>query len=104
MTKDPFMTELFNQALKKLDIPYKLAERSKSNRMTGTHEEVRLNDMHGNAISVLDVGYGVSQVLPIVFKCFSSRRKVLLIEQPELHLHPKLQANLADLFRSLCIF
>lgn len=48
-----------------------------------------------------NVGVGISQVLPVVFSLFgattSSRMsKILLIEQPELHLHPKLQSELAD--------
>ena len=48
-----------------------------------------------------NVGVGISQVLPVVFSLFgatsSSRQsRILLIEQPELHLHPKLQSELAD--------
>jgi hypothetical protein len=45
-----------------------------------------------------DVGFGVSQVLPIIVQSLLSKGKNLLIEQPELHLHPRLQAELGDLF------
>lgn len=49
-----------------------------------------------------DVGFGVSQVLPIITQLFYDKSenegKVVIIEQPELHLHPSAQANLADLF------
>jgi predicted ATPase len=46
-----------------------------------------------------DVGFGVSQTLPIIIECFyAPRNSILLIEQPEIHLHPKAQATLGDLF------
>jgi predicted ATPase len=49
--------------------------------------------------SLLDVGFGVSQVLPVITMLFFVRPgSIVLIEQPELHLHPKAQAELADLF------
>ena len=45
------------------------------------------------------VGVGVSQVLPIVVEALlSSRDSLLLFEQPELHLHPRVQSRLADFF------
>lgn len=45
------------------------------------------------------VGVGVSQVLPIVLMCLLSKvNETLIFEQPELHLHPKVQARLADFF------
>ena len=49
-------------------------------------------------MSLADVGYGISQVLPIVLESILRQNTIIAIEQPELHLHPKLQANLADLF------
>lgn len=48
--------------------------------------------------SFRDVGYGISQVIPIVAQCFAFENVTLCIEQPELHIHPRLQAELADLF------
>ena len=45
-----------------------------------------------------DVGIGISQVVPVVATALDGERRLLAIEQPELHLHPKLQAELADLF------
>jgi len=39
----------------------------------------------------------VSQVLPIITECVGSTRDVICIEQPELHLHPRLAGNLAEL-------
>ena len=48
--------------------------------------------------SLRDVGFGISQVLPIVVQSRLSEKKTLLIEQPEIHLHPAHQAELGDLF------
>ena len=45
-----------------------------------------------------DVGIGISQVVPVVVTALDGEEHLLAIEQPELHLHPKLQAELGDLF------
>lgn len=45
------------------------------------------------------VGVGVSQVLPIlVMSLLAKKGDVIILEQPELHLHPKVQTRLADFF------
>jgi predicted ATPase len=50
------------------------------------------------------VGVGVSQVLPILVMCLlADRDTTLIIEQPELHLHPKVQVLLADFFLSIVL-
>jgi len=45
-----------------------------------------------------DVGIGISQVLPIIVAVLTQKNPILAIEQPELHIHPALQVELADLF------
>lgn len=48
------------------------------------------------------VGVGVSQVLPILLICLLAKTDdVIILEQPELHLHPKVQTRLADFFVSM---
>lgn len=50
------------------------------------------------------VGVGVSQVLPILVMCLLAEvDTTLIIEQPELHLHPKVQTLLADFFLSMAM-
>lgn len=53
----------------------------------------------GDAESALmDVGFGVSQVLPVIAMLLSAPAgSIILLEQPELHLHPNAQSALADL-------
>ncbi len=56
----------------------------------------------GPAVNIVDVGYGVSQSLPIVvLGAMSRRRTALLLQQPEVHLHPRAQAALGSLFARL---
>lgn len=63
--------------------------------------QVRLHD-GDTAHDLTHVGVGVSQVLPIVVSCLLARPDTLLIfEQPELHLHPKVQTLLADFFLAM---
>lgn len=53
------------------------------------------SDSRGDAIS--DVGFGISQILPILVQiAVMPDRSTLLIEQPELHLHPSVQTRLAE--------
>jgi predicted ATP-dependent endonuclease of OLD family len=55
-------------------------------------------------LDITDVGFGVSQVLPVIIQGFLSKDKsITLVEQPEIHLHPKMQADLADLFIDISI-
>lgn len=73
--------------------------------------QIMLVNDKGIESNILDVGFGISQVLPIITQVIrtsfiSSRRimgrvvdgETIYIEQPELHLHPAAQAELADIF------
>jgi len=54
---------------------------------------------NGKKINVADAGFGASQVLPLIVQALVSQNESLTIaEQPEIHLNPRLQCSLADLF------
>lgn len=58
----------------------------------------------GPAANLQDVGYGVSQSLPIVVQSILAERgRRLIMQQPEVHLHPRAQAALGSLFVSLAM-
>ena len=46
---------------------------------------------------ITDVGFGVSQILPVLVLCFyAPKDSTIILEQPEIHLHPAVQSALAD--------
>lgn len=74
---------------------------------SGGHVQVVLSDAVGRGnFNLADMGYGYSQVLPVLAQIWTQRRRrpgrggmrLLAIEQPELHLHPAMQAGLAKMF------
>lgn len=55
----------------------------------------------GSEVKITDVGFGVSQVLPALVQAFyCPPHSTVWMEQPEIHLHPQVQAELADVFIS----
>ena len=48
-------------------------------------------------VALTDVGFGVSQILPVIVLCYyAPENSTIIFEQPEIHLHPSVQAGLAD--------
>lgn len=53
----------------------------------------------GPQVGLTDVGFGVSQILPVLTQCYYvPEGSILIFENPEAHLHPKAQSELADVF------
>lgn len=57
---------------------------------------------HYEASNLKDVGVGVSQVLPVIVAAlFAQPNHIVIVEEPESHLHPLAQSQLAELFASI---
>lgn len=99
--KKPDILKVVNDDLKRLGVRYRL----KLSKLR--HEDKSLSDIFslllidkstGIDASIRDVGFGIGQVLPVVVQSGLSEKKTLLIEEPEIHLHPAHQAELGDMF------
>lgn len=56
-------------------------------------------NQNGLSLDITDVGFGISQLLPVIVQGFyTTMDSLTIIEQPEVHLHPRMQADLGDLF------
>ena len=98
--EDQELVKQINSDLERLGVKYqvKLDELQYEDKSSSNVFSLRLIDKAGVDASLRDVGFGISQVLPIIVQSRLSEKKTLLIEQPEIHLHPAHQAELGDLF------
>jgi predicted ATPase len=83
-----------NRVLKDLNIATSVA----ASHLSRYHSAITIKDSVTKITSnLIDVGYGASQVIPVIAACLSGRVGPLFIEQPEIHLHPKAQGAIAEL-------
>jgi len=82
--------------LKKLELINSL----KTQQLKGGRFEVNVRTKSkGVWASLADVGFGISQFLPVIVADLQlSDDSTLILAQPEIHLHPSIQASLADYF------
>jgi len=97
-----------NMWFERLEIPYTIEVPELEDGGLHTTFKVELTDKQlGITLGPMDVGYGISQVVPVLLKCLgggatSSQPRLILIEEPEIHLHPRLQAAFGE-FLAGCV-
>ena len=94
----PEIEELVSAASDEEALSERWAEELVEARPEALQDLVLIDKRTGTPVSHRDVGIGVSQVLPVLVSAYASENKLLAIEQPEIHLHPALQAELGDVF------
>ncbi|BDZ39766.1 AAA family ATPase [Microbacterium suwonense] len=96
--------DLLNQMLAQLEIPYEFEEDPLWKLRNPHQQKWTLKDARSGApVDLNQVGYGVSQLLPVIDVCVHAERQIIGIEEPELHLHPRLQARLGNLFATAAV-
>jgi predicted ATPase len=93
------------EALKKLG----LTDIIQPQRLNDVQIELRVGRVLGRAdttdtVNIADVGLGVSQILPVIVALLVAEPgQLVYIEQPEIHLHPRAQVALAEIFAEAAI-
>ena len=103
LLRRPKLLKETNEWLKQLDIGYELEVKSIGTdssdlfevRLIDTRQKKRVN------VALSDVGYGISQLLPFIVQSLVAAGRIISIEQPEVHVHPKLQADLGALLAAV---
>lgn len=82
--------------VEKLGIGYRLSIEQVSDSDLASAYKVVLRDNGGTGHGLGEVGFGLSQILPTLGECVSRRNALICIQQPEEHLHPRLQAEVGE--------
>lgn len=102
LSQDSELLTRVNFWLTHLEIPYALeverVQEEATHSLGDTVFLVLTDRRTGVRLSTSDVGFGISQLLPIVVQAMGVSNTTTCIEQPEIHVHPRMQANIADLF------
>lgn len=95
-TKKPLL-EAVNECLKMMGLLQGVA--AKQFRRIIYQLQVQTLSDKKKSVTIADVGFGFSQLLPVILRgLLSPDRSLILFEQPEIHLHPSSAGRLADLF------
>lgn len=98
--QDPRLEQLV-EALSELQLTGNI----QADRIDDTHVELRVGQLlngkgakTAHRVNIADVGFGVSQVLPVLVSLLVAKPgQLVYLEQPEIHLHPRAQAALASI-------
>ena len=89
------LNEAINNCLRWLGMQQLRVEEEGSSSIQATFSTLSTDDLW---VTIADVGFGVSQILPVLTTgLLADSDSILIFEQPEIHLHPRAQARLAEL-------
>lgn len=94
LDSQPSIRDEINLWLKKFDLEVNTDD------ITHIIQSIKITDS-GLSLDITDVGFGISQILPVILlSVIAKPGQLTVIEQPEIHIHPKMQSELADFFIS----
>ena len=91
-----YAKRVINEWFKEFKLGYKISIDEIGSEVSGAIYTASLVDQGDVKVTLADAGFGLSQLLPIMVSVFADPCSAVCVEQPELHLHPRLQAQLAD--------
>ncbi len=82
---------------------FRLAKDIKVVKESGKRYRVVVTTNENLEVDLVHMGFGLSQILPIITQgCISSPNSLMIVEDPDVHMHPSIQASMADFFIFLC--
>ena len=89
-----------------ISLDFDLEELSgKTGGSTNTYKIMLIDPNTKTEVNLVDVGFGASQILPIIVEGFNApKNSLVMIEEPEIHLHPRAQSTMGDLLVDIAKF
>jgi predicted ATPase len=98
---ESFLLGGLNQTLANLRAMLESVRQGRGSKTPGGFDSAKVrfsSTTSSQSVSPSNMGIGFSQMMPLVASAFGAENSLIAIEQPELHVHPALQTELADLF------
>jgi hypothetical protein len=95
LTRQPGLTAGYHLATRNRIV--EISGNQNSQSIKSITPELAILNPQGLLLGIEDVGYGISTVLPIVTAITHKEKCIISVEQPELHIHPRLQTELGEL-------
>ena len=93
-----FIENRISEWLQKMELAHSFSL-APTGSLDDNNYEIRIQKSSSSVkVTLADIGYGVAQFLPVLVTCYYvPTGSTLILEEPGTHLHPKVQADLADL-------